>query len=105
MTRVSPPELARELPGPQASRSVTRAPLAWRRRNSAVQPPNAPAPTTTTCACLALGIKPPRATVALVLRNERRSTVAAPRALRAGRSPAPRPGAEDPRGHRTRRPG
>src|SRR6187551_810255 len=46
MTRVSPPELARELPGPHASTSVTRAPP--RRRYSAVQPPNAPAPTTTT---------------------------------------------------------
>src|SRR5712691_4321797 len=46
MTRVSPPELARELPGPQASTRVTRAP----RRSSmrAVHPPNAPAPTTTT---------------------------------------------------------
>ena len=44
MMRVSPPELARELPGPQASRSVTFTP----RRNScsAVQPPNAPAPIT-----------------------------------------------------------
>src|SRR5262249_25198724 len=41
-----PPELARELPGPQASTSVTRAPR--RRSISAVQPPNAPAPTTVT---------------------------------------------------------
>src|SRR5213596_3145129 len=46
MIRVSPPELARELPGPQASISVTRAPR--RSRCSAVQPPNAPAPTTAT---------------------------------------------------------
>src|ERR1700693_5198735 len=46
MTRVSPPELARELPGPQESTSVTFAPL--RRRWRAVQPPKAPAPTTTT---------------------------------------------------------
>ena len=44
MTRVSPPELAREFPGPQASRRVTRAPC--RRSWSAVQPPKAPAPTT-----------------------------------------------------------
>src|SRR5436190_1486691 len=38
MTRVSPPELARELPGPHASTRVTRA----RRRStwSAVQPPD-----------------------------------------------------------------
>src|SRR5262245_23757838 len=46
MIRVSPPELARELPGPQASSMVTRAPR--RRRWSAVQPPKAPAPTTAT---------------------------------------------------------
>src|SRR5258707_11798783 len=46
MTRVSPPLLARGLPGPQASTSVTRAPR--RRSSSAVQPPNAPAPTTAT---------------------------------------------------------
>src|SRR5207248_292656 len=39
-----PPELERELPGPQASTSVTFAPAC--RRCSAVQPPNAPAPTT-----------------------------------------------------------
>src|SRR5881397_3163387 len=56
MTRVSPPELARELPGPQASTSVTRAPR--RSRWSAVQPPNAPAPTTTTCRCLLIGLQP-----------------------------------------------
>src|SRR5690242_5235435 len=46
MTRVSPPELARAWPGPHASTSVTCAPR--RRSSSAVQPPNAPAPTTTT---------------------------------------------------------
>src|ERR1700730_9414333 len=46
MTRVSPPELARELPGPQASRSVTRAPR--RTSSSAENPPKAPAPTTAT---------------------------------------------------------
>src|SRR5262245_58478369 len=46
MMRVSPPELARELPGPQASSRVTRAPR--RRRYRAVQPPKAPAPTTAT---------------------------------------------------------
>src|SRR5687767_9947335 len=44
MTRVSPPELERALPGPQASKSVTCAPR--RRRWRAVQPPKAPAPTT-----------------------------------------------------------
>src|SRR3954471_11311844 len=44
MTRVSPPELARELPGPHASISVTAWPR--RSRSSAVNPPNAPAPTT-----------------------------------------------------------
>src|ERR1700716_4099248 len=87
MTRVSPPELARELPGPQASTSVTRAP--WRRRNSAVQPPNAPAPTTAMCGCLAFGITPPSATAALVLRNERRPTVGEPRAPRAEPPRAP----------------
>src|SRR5260221_2133056 len=47
MTRVSPPELAGSLPAPQASTSVTCAPP--RSRCRAVQPPNAPAPTTTTC--------------------------------------------------------
>src|SRR5438046_7904028 len=47
MTRVSPPLLARGLPAPQASTSVTRAPR--RRSISAVQPPNAPAPITATC--------------------------------------------------------
>src|SRR5256885_3406707 len=46
MTRVSPPEEARELPGPQESRSTTRAPR--RSRCRAVQPPNAPATTTAT---------------------------------------------------------
>src|SRR5262245_60428280 len=59
MTRVSPPELARALPGPQASTSVTRAPR--RRSSSAAHPPNAPAPTTTTrfgapCAALSLPV-------------------------------------------------
>src|ERR1700687_883027 len=51
MTRVSPPELAREFPGPQASTSVTLAPP--RRSISAVQPPKAPAPTTTTAGAAA----------------------------------------------------
>src|ERR1700682_4931423 len=46
MTRVSPPELARELPGPQASRGGTRAPR--RTSSSAENPPKAPAPTTAT---------------------------------------------------------
>ena len=46
MVRVSPPELAREFPGPQASIRVTftRLCASW----SADQPPNAPAPTTIT---------------------------------------------------------
>src|SRR5438067_5064976 len=44
ITRVSPPELAREFPGPQASRRVTRAPR--RTSQSAVHPPKAPAPIT-----------------------------------------------------------
>ena len=44
--RVSPPELAREFAGPQASSKVTVAPFL--RSSSAVQPPNAPAPTTRT---------------------------------------------------------
>lgn len=46
MVRVSPPELAREFPGPQASSKVTCMPLcaSW----SADHPPNAPAPTTIT---------------------------------------------------------
>src|SRR5260370_40482133 len=46
IVRVSPPELAREFPGPQASMRVTRPPLgaSW----SPDQPPNAPAPTTIT---------------------------------------------------------
>src|SRR5262249_6550552 len=46
MTRVSPPEEAREFPGPHASSNVTLAPR--RRRARAVHPPNAPAPTTIT---------------------------------------------------------
>src|SRR5213595_834303 len=46
MMRVSPPELEREFPGPQASSSVTFAPFS--RSCSAVQPPKAPAPTTIT---------------------------------------------------------
>src|SRR3954467_9664295 len=46
MTRVSPPELARALPGPHASINVTREPR--RCSSSAVQPPNAPAPMTAT---------------------------------------------------------
>lgn len=44
ITRVSPPELAREFPGPQASNSVTLAPS--RKSCKADHPPNAPAPTT-----------------------------------------------------------
>src|SRR3954466_7972160 len=44
ITRVSPPELAREFPGPQASINVTLAPR--RVSQSAVHPPNAPAPIT-----------------------------------------------------------
>src|SRR5437868_3229274 len=46
MTRVSPPELERVFPGPQASSSVTSAPDC--SNCNAVHPPNAPAPTTTT---------------------------------------------------------
>jgi hypothetical protein len=46
MIRVSPPEEEREFPGPQASTKVTLAPL--RNNWSAVQPPKAPAPMTTT---------------------------------------------------------
>src|SRR3982750_214607 len=46
MTRVSPPDDAREFPAPQASMRVTRWPA--RRSDKAVHPPNAPAPTTTT---------------------------------------------------------
>src|SRR6266699_2325997 len=103
MTRVSPPELARELPGPQASTSVTRAP--WRRRNSAVQPPNAPAPTTTTCGCLGFGTQPPRAaaTAAPDLRNDRRSNVLAPHAPRVALLPAQLPATAGPTDRRTRR--
>src|SRR4029453_16382101 len=44
--RVSSPELARELAGPQASTSVTPAPRLT--SESAAHPPNAPAPTTIT---------------------------------------------------------
>src|SRR5277367_4391934 len=44
--RVSPPELDRLLPGPYISESITRRPV--RRKWSAVQAPNTPAPTTTT---------------------------------------------------------
>lgn len=44
--RVSPPDDERELPGPQASISVTRAPRSIRW--SAVHPPKAPAPMTAT---------------------------------------------------------
>src|SRR5579864_6208961 len=46
MMRVSPPDDDRELPGPHASSSVTRAPR--RNRYKADHPPNAPAPTTAT---------------------------------------------------------
>src|SRR4029434_11351777 len=76
MTRVSPPELARGVPGPQASSSVTFAPR--RRRNSAVQPPNAPAPTTTTF-ILARGDCPDSAraidTAGSIARRERRESL------------------------------
>src|SRR5262245_44660619 len=44
MTRVSPPERARELPGPHASTRVPRAPR--RRSMIALKPPTQPAPTT-----------------------------------------------------------
>src|SRR5207302_9067174 len=46
MTRVSPPELERGLPGPHASMRSTCAPRL--ARCSAVQPPKAPLPITTT---------------------------------------------------------
>src|SRR5713101_2342033 len=69
MTRVSPPEEARELPGPQASTSVTLAPR--RRSIKAVHPPNAPAPTTTTRVPRGGGAVFPRAL-------PRRATVEAP---------------------------
>src|SRR5579863_10017755 len=52
--RVSPPEDAREFPGPHASTNVTRAPPSSRR--SAVHPPNAPAPTTATCALVFINL-------------------------------------------------
>src|SRR5215212_9114428 len=77
MTRVSPPELERRLPGPHESTSVTSAPR--ESRFSAVQPPKAPAPTTTirglvdapksVSRCAASG------TAAAHLRNVRRETV------------------------------
>src|SRR5260370_40859647 len=102
MTLVSPPELAREFPGPHASRSVTRAP--WRRRNNAVQPPNAPAPTTTMSGCLGLGTQPPRAAATATpdLRNTRRSNVRPPRAPRGALFPAPPPATRDPTDRRRR---
>src|SRR5687768_16965124 len=46
MMRVSPPELARALPGPQGSIKVTRTPRS--RKARAVKLPNTPAPTTAT---------------------------------------------------------
>ena len=46
MMRVSPPEEERELPGPHASMSVTRA--LRRNKNRAIHPPNDPAPITAT---------------------------------------------------------
>src|SRR5437773_3879413 len=42
--------------GPPGVTSVTRPPR--RSRWSAVQPPKAPAPTTTTCRCLLIGLQP-----------------------------------------------
>src|SRR5438477_12883931 len=91
MMRVSPPELAREFPGPQQSMSMTRAPR--RSRNNAVQPPKAPAPTTVTegflpdcaadfpfplvCMLLSTGVPanaPHPPAVAHVLRNHLRET-------------------------------
>src|SRR5438105_5316155 len=79
MTRVSPPELAREFPGPQASINVTRAPR--RTSQSAVHPPKAPAPMTAMrgpdlvladffCACISGEAAAPAA--ARDLRNSRR---------------------------------
>ena len=59
MTRDSPPELERELPGPQASISVTFAPD--RNRLNAVQPPKAPAPITATCGLLDWALPTPKA--------------------------------------------
>src|SRR6266511_247909 len=82
MTRVSPPELARALPGPQASSSVTRVPR--RSRYNAVHPPNAPAPTTTTCGFWSMETKPfsKGNAAAQVPRNDRR-LIAVPRGRRA----------------------
>src|SRR5438034_3593558 len=99
MTRVSPPELARELPGPQASSRVTRAP--WRRKNSAVQPPKAPAPTTAMCGCLALDTTPPIETAAVVWRNERRVITRALRAQTGVPRPDPQRAAAVPTDHHT----
>src|SRR5262245_55978394 len=70
MMRVSPPELARALPGPQASTSVTCPPI--RRRWRAVQPPKAPAPTTTTLGFAAGAATRFRAGRAADWRRERR---------------------------------
>src|SRR2546422_4824048 len=114
MPRVSPPELAREWPGPQASTRVTRVPR--RSRWSAVQPPNAPAPTTTTCRCLLIGIQPfrkgdaPSAVLAAAQdsRNDRRGTrltaerdggraAHGPRGALPPPPPAASPGPPDPR--------
>src|SRR5262245_35719079 len=63
IVRVSPPELAREFPGPHASMSVTRAPR--RTSSSADQPPNAPAPTTITEGLVAAMIAGPPRQIAL----------------------------------------
>src|SRR5688572_24587306 len=72
MTRVSPPELERALPGPHASISSTFAPRL--RRCSAVHPPNAPAPMTTTRGAdfVKNGSRAAKGTAATAPRNARR---------------------------------
>src|SRR5260221_10427014 len=77
MTRVSPPELERALPGPHESIRSTRAPSP--RRCRAVQPPKAPAPTTATRglepgARVWAQRRPARGTAATHSRNVRRVT-------------------------------
>src|SRR3954467_15170072 len=83
MIRVSPPELARAFPGPNASRRVTSQPACTRRY--AVHAPKQPAPTTATEGISGNSRSRALVSVRLLVQGERGVSVERPRIERAGR--------------------
>src|SRR3954470_22578576 len=83
MIRVSPPELARVFPGPNASRRVTSQPACTRRY--AVHAPKHPAPTTTPDGISGNSRSRALVSVRLLVQGERGLSVERPRIERSGR--------------------